>query len=344
MSAPPAPCAGFTGVLSGAARHRQRHRLRRGRQLRRHRQHLAGQQRQRPAGRRLRSLHQHRPDRAEQGEADPHQAPGPGRRRQAQLRELLHLRARRPTIDPVTNGVRFLVIDSTGAIPVDVTIPGGAYNAANKVGWKVNGSGTSWTYKNAGTVVPLVNGITKVQLKAIPRRPGSTRSGQGQERQLPGQHGEPAAGGHDRDRRAVRRRRASAARRCSRRRRRRSRAAWRSAAARPSSASRNAPSPGHANGRASATKVSGCAGTHVPPIERKRSGRFTVVVRHALDDGRSAGRNDGPVKTKSDYSSAGSDPLRPVAQLRRSAALRRRIGTRSDVDNTVHVRFPACSA
>ena len=32
-----------------------------------------------------------------------------------------------------------------------MTIPGGAYNAATKIGWKVNGSGTSWTYKNSGT-------------------------------------------------------------------------------------------------------------------------------------------------------------------------------------------------
>jgi hypothetical protein len=56
-----------------------------------------------------------------------------------------------PTVDPISNGMRFLVQDSTGATPVDVTIPGGAYNGTNKVGWKVNGSGTSWTYKNAGT-------------------------------------------------------------------------------------------------------------------------------------------------------------------------------------------------
>ena len=72
-----------------------------------------------------------------------------------------------PPIDPVANGARFLITDSTGAIPVDITIPLGAYDAANKVGWKVNGSGTSWTYKNAGTMVPLVNGITSVQIKRL---------------------------------------------------------------------------------------------------------------------------------------------------------------------------------
>jgi len=82
-----------------------------------------------------------------------------------------------PTIDPLTNGVRFLIVDSTGAIPVDITVPGGAYSVANKAGWKVNGSGTSWTYKNSGTVVPLVNGIQKVQVKKISSTPGKFKVG-----------------------------------------------------------------------------------------------------------------------------------------------------------------------
>jgi hypothetical protein len=82
-----------------------------------------------------------------------------------------------PTIDPLANGMRFLIVDSTGAIPVDVTVPGGAYSAANKVGWKVNGSGTSWTYKNSGTTVPLINGIQKMQLKKISSPPGKYKFG-----------------------------------------------------------------------------------------------------------------------------------------------------------------------
>lgn len=81
-----------------------------------------------------------------------------------------------PTIDPLTNGVRFLIVDSTGATPVDVTIPGGAYDPVAKAGWKVNGSGTSWTYKNSGTVVPLENGITTVAIKAIPKTPGKYKT------------------------------------------------------------------------------------------------------------------------------------------------------------------------
>ncbi len=82
-----------------------------------------------------------------------------------------------PTIDPVANGMRFLITDSTGSTPVDVTIPGGVYDVAAKSGWKVNGSGTSWTYKNAGTVVPLINGIQKMQLKAVTSVPGKYKFG-----------------------------------------------------------------------------------------------------------------------------------------------------------------------
>ncbi len=70
-----------------------------------------------------------------------------------------------PTIDPVMNGMRIIISDSAGNQPVDITIPGGAYNTGTKAGWKVNGSNTVWLYKNPGTVIPLVNGITKMQLK-----------------------------------------------------------------------------------------------------------------------------------------------------------------------------------
>ena len=82
-----------------------------------------------------------------------------------------------PTIDPVTNGMRFLIVDSTGAIPVDITIPGGAYNTSNKVGWKVNGSGTSWSYKNSGNPTPLINGIQKMQLKKLSSPVGKFKFG-----------------------------------------------------------------------------------------------------------------------------------------------------------------------
>jgi hypothetical protein len=70
-----------------------------------------------------------------------------------------------PTIDPVTKGIRILLNDDTGAVVLDAILPGGAYNAATRVGWKANGAGTSWLYKNAGNPVPLIGGIIKVSLK-----------------------------------------------------------------------------------------------------------------------------------------------------------------------------------
>jgi hypothetical protein len=75
-----------------------------------------------------------------------------------------------PTIDPVAKGLRVLVTDSLGNTPIDVTVPAGAYNAGTKTGWKVNGTGTAWTFKTANT--GLINGIIKAQLRAIPSTPG----------------------------------------------------------------------------------------------------------------------------------------------------------------------------
>jgi hypothetical protein len=70
-----------------------------------------------------------------------------------------------PTIDPVTKGVRVMIVDSAGSVPVDVSIAGGAYDGANLAGWRVNGSQTAWLYKNAGAILPLNNGINKVELR-----------------------------------------------------------------------------------------------------------------------------------------------------------------------------------
>jgi hypothetical protein len=75
-----------------------------------------------------------------------------------------------PTIDPVTNGLRVLVTDSTGLTPIDLTVPPGAYDTVTKTGWKTNGASTAWTFKTTNTT--LVGGITKAQLKAVPSVPG----------------------------------------------------------------------------------------------------------------------------------------------------------------------------
>jgi hypothetical protein len=81
-----------------------------------------------------------------------------------------------PTIDPLHNdGVRVLLHDSTGATVLDVSVPGGAYDVANRVGWKVNGSGTAYTYKNAGLPIPLIQGIYKAQVKVSAKIPGQVK-------------------------------------------------------------------------------------------------------------------------------------------------------------------------
>ncbi len=70
-----------------------------------------------------------------------------------------------PPIDPLTKGIRVVVYDSTGAIVLDATIPGGAYNPTTGAGWRANGALTTYQYKNKGKAVPLIAGITKVKLQ-----------------------------------------------------------------------------------------------------------------------------------------------------------------------------------
>ena len=70
-----------------------------------------------------------------------------------------------PMLDPMTNGVRLVMEGADGTTPLDVTIPGGAYATVTKAGWKVHTFPTGMTaqYKNAGTVIPLINGIKKLK-------------------------------------------------------------------------------------------------------------------------------------------------------------------------------------
>jgi hypothetical protein len=70
-----------------------------------------------------------------------------------------------PTIDPVANGMRLVMQDAQQNTPLDATIPGGAYDSVTKSGWKVHTFPTGLTaqYKNAGTVVPLINGLKKLK-------------------------------------------------------------------------------------------------------------------------------------------------------------------------------------
>jgi hypothetical protein len=81
-----------------------------------------------------------------------------------------------PPLDPVMNGVRVLIVDNVGAVVLDTTVDPGAYDTVTKIGWKVNGSATSWTYKNPGShpqkiilvgvkKVPSVPGLVKFKVK-----------------------------------------------------------------------------------------------------------------------------------------------------------------------------------
>ncbi len=74
-----------------------------------------------------------------------------------------------PSLDLVATGVRVLVVGATGTNVVDATIAPGAYDSGTRTGWRVNGAGTSWTWKGPGTAT---QGIVKVGVKLKPQVPG----------------------------------------------------------------------------------------------------------------------------------------------------------------------------
>ncbi|HXC51379.1 MAG TPA: spherulation-specific family 4 protein [Candidatus Limnocylindrales bacterium] len=65
-----------------------------------------------------------------------------------------------PVIDPVANGLRFVVGDATGA-KVDIRLPGGGYDDMTSVGWI--GGGSKWTYRDDRD--PADDGIFKATVK-----------------------------------------------------------------------------------------------------------------------------------------------------------------------------------
>ncbi|HEV7733729.1 MAG TPA: metallophosphoesterase [Candidatus Binatia bacterium] len=70
-----------------------------------------------------------------------------------------------PPVNPIAKGLRLIMTDAAGGTILDTTVPAGAYDALTRAGWTVNGAGTAFTYKNAGTTVPLNDGIYKVSFK-----------------------------------------------------------------------------------------------------------------------------------------------------------------------------------
>ncbi len=72
-----------------------------------------------------------------------------------------------PALDPLTNGVRFLLRTAT-ATAADIMIPGGAYDIVSRIGWKVNGVATRWVYNN-----PVgLQGIRRVVVSRSTKTPG----------------------------------------------------------------------------------------------------------------------------------------------------------------------------
>jgi uncharacterized delta-60 repeat protein len=76
-----------------------------------------------------------------------------------------------PALSPLANGVRIVVADDAGLVVLDAIVPGGAYDSLLRSGW-IAGSSVVTTYKNAGT---NPDGITLVQVKTVPSRPGLVR-------------------------------------------------------------------------------------------------------------------------------------------------------------------------
>lgn len=74
-----------------------------------------------------------------------------------------------PPLDPVARGVRVSIARAMGGL-TETAVPPGALDKTTKTGWKVNGSGTSWTFSSKAPVGAL--GITKVSIKAVTKTPG----------------------------------------------------------------------------------------------------------------------------------------------------------------------------
>jgi hypothetical protein len=77
-----------------------------------------------------------------------------------------------PTIEPDNRGLRLLLHKQDGSVIFDTMLPLGAYSSVARAGWKVNGTRTKFTYKNAGTPTPLIDGINKASVGMSSKTPG----------------------------------------------------------------------------------------------------------------------------------------------------------------------------
>ncbi len=71
-----------------------------------------------------------------------------------------------PDVSPVDKGLRIVLQDASGNAVFDATIPPGQFESTTRSGWRTHTfpSGLTALYKNAGSVLPLLDGIRKVKL------------------------------------------------------------------------------------------------------------------------------------------------------------------------------------
>jgi hypothetical protein len=84
-----------------------------------------------------------------------------------------------PAVRCDLNGMRLLLQKQDGSYVFDATLPPGAYDLVQKVGWRVNGSTTKFSYKNSGTPTPLIDGIYKASIGLSTKTAGLIKFGVG---------------------------------------------------------------------------------------------------------------------------------------------------------------------
>lgn len=74
------------------------------------------------------------------------------------------------SVDPAVEGLRVILQTAAGGEVFDVTVPGGAYDAATRRGWTVSGNGNRRTFVSKKTAVGGI--VSKVILRSVPGAPG----------------------------------------------------------------------------------------------------------------------------------------------------------------------------
>jgi parallel beta-helix repeat protein len=73
-----------------------------------------------------------------------------------------------PALDPVAVGVGILIEDALGTRVLELSIPGGAYDAVTKVGWKASPTRGVWKYVDRSADPP--SGVASVSIKDLSRK------------------------------------------------------------------------------------------------------------------------------------------------------------------------------